>query len=92
MTAHPQESGALQPIDEAPRNGTAFRAILAETGERVEVRYDTNIAYYSGEDRWYDDNGDGAPDGHCRTWEAWEIAGWLPAEIAARVAARTARP
>ena len=72
-----QEQGRLGPIEEAPRDGSAFKAVLAETGETVTARYDYGHKHYTGVDRWYDDNGDGAPDGLCRTWEREDFAGQL---------------
>lgn len=71
-----QQAGRLVPIDEAPKDGSAFKAILAD-GEKVNVRYDTGANWWLGWDRWYDDDGDGAPDGHCRTWDREDFAGML---------------
>ena len=70
------QAGRLVPIDDAPKDGSAFKAILAD-GETVNVRYDTGCAEWLREDRWYDDDGDGAPDGHCRTWDREDFAGQL---------------
>lgn len=73
-----RESGALHPIGEAPKDGSPFKAIIADTGEKVTARYDTEHAWWLRRERWYDDEGDGAPDGGCRSWEAEDFAGWLP--------------
>lgn len=71
------QAGRLGPIDEAPKDGREFKAVLAETGETVTAFYRRDCRYYLGEDRWQDANGDGAPDGHCRTWGPEDFAGQL---------------
>lgn len=71
------QSGLLVPIDEAPKDGSEFKAVLAETGETVTVFYRDDYRHYLNEDRWQDANGDGAPDGYCRTWGREDFAGQL---------------
>lgn len=78
---HPPRRGALmsplRPIADAPKDGSEFRAVLEETGEIVTALYQTETKWWIGEDRWQDAEGDGAPDGHCRTWSEEDFAGWL---------------
>lgn len=71
-----QEQGLLVPIDDAPKDGTEFEAIL-EDGEKVTAFYSADHKWWLGEDRWQDANGDGAPDGGCRTWSREDFAGQL---------------
>ena len=71
-----QEAGRLVPIDSAPKDGTEFQAVL-DTGETVTVFYRRDCKYWTGEDRWQDANGDGAPDGHCRVFWHEDFAGQL---------------
>lgn len=59
----------------APRDGSPFKAAL-EDGEEVTARFDEGHFHYLGYSRWYDDNGDGAPDGRMRTWHWPEFKGW----------------
>lgn len=68
-------SANLQPIETAPKD-REFDAILAETGERVTVRYSHQHAYWAGQDWFYDVNGDGGPH-----WPAKDFAGWLPESV-----------
>lgn len=72
-----QQEGRLVPIDEAPKDGTEFKAVLADTGETVTTFYSRDHRYWLGEHRWQDANGDGAPDGHCRVWHSEDFAGML---------------
>lgn len=72
-----QQEGRLRPIGEAPKDGSEFRAALAETGETVTACYSRDHRHYLNEDRWFDANGDGAPDGGFRTWGEEDFAGWL---------------
>lgn len=61
---------------EAPTDGSPFKAVLTD-GEEVTVRYSTESKYWVNEDIWYDDEGDGAPDGSCRTWVLEDFEGWI---------------
>lgn len=71
------QAGRLVPIDEAPKDGSAFKAVLAETGETVNVRYDAGYNEWLAMDRWYDADDDSAPDGYCAIWDREDFAGQL---------------
>ena len=71
-----QQEGLLVPIDDAPKDGSEFKAIL-ETGKIVTVFWSYDHKYWTGEDRWQDANGDGAPDGRCDVWFREDFAGQL---------------
>lgn len=72
-----QENGRLVPIDDAPKDGTEFKAVLATNGSIVTVFYSRDHKYWLGEDRWQDANGDGAPDGHCPVFWHEDFAGQI---------------